>query len=457
MATKSPWITEWTCCTLRTISQYSRRSRGRLTGVDIDAASLRRARLEAGLSLAQVAGRDLTRQAVHLVETGKTRPSRRTLQIIARRLGVPVSTFLVEPQDRPANADTRASELEHLWRTYRYQEIVQLAKLTLEQEASPRLRALAHHYMGLALIRLDRPKDALDHLKKARELFQSLDDPWFEAESMDWEAAALYLMEDQRALPMAEEALRRYRTLDPRLPGTEARILEHVAMILATHHHSYERAKAAFEEALEVVGTIRDLSRMGRIYHGLSVCYQHIGDLSRATEFAHKALAVFSLEQDQSVTARIENELGLLHMRQGQLDRAEQLFLSALDHLAAAGVERNSSHFLLSLGELRERQGRFDEGIKVVKQAIDVAERLDETMAVAAGYQQLGTLYAKRGEDRLFRESFQRALALLEESGSEERRAECRAAYEELLGRRGGGGKAARAEPSAPGTTRRRL
>lgn len=367
-----------------------------------------------------------------------------------------MSTFLVESHGRQANvAESRASELERLWRTYRYAEIIQLARLTLEQEASPRLRALAQHYMGLALIRLDRPNEALDHLRKARELFASLDDPWFEAESMDWEAAALYLMEDAGALAVAEDALRRYRTLEPRLPGTEARILEHIAMILATQHHSYERAKASFEEALEVVGAIRDLSRMGRIYHGLSVCYQHIGDLSRATEFAHKALAIFSLEQDQSVTARIENELGLLHMRQGQHERAEQLFMSALDHLSAAGVERNSSHFMLSLGELREQQGRLDEAIELVEQAIGVAERLDETMAVATGYQQLGRMYAKRGEDRLFHESFQRAMAVLEHDGSEERQAECRANYDSLLAARRGGGEAVGAD--APRVSRRRL
>jgi tetratricopeptide (TPR) repeat protein len=404
-----------------------------------------------------VAGRDLTRQAVHLVETGKTRPSRRTLQIIARRLGVPVSTFLVEGQPRASNvSETRASEFEQLWRTYQYADIIELGRQTLEQEASPRLRALAYHYTGLALIRTDRSKDALDHLRKARELFRTLDDPWFESESMDWEAAALYLMEDQRALPLAEEALRRYRTLDPRLPATEARILEHIAMILA-HNHAYERSKAAFEEALEVVGTVRDLSRMGRIYHGLSKCYQHIGDLNRATEFAHKALAVVSLEQDQAHTANIENELGLLHMRQGQLDRAEQLFLSALEHMAMAGAERNKSHFVLSLGELRERQGRLDESIKVVKDAIDLAERLDEAMAVATGYQQLGSMYAKIGEDRLFRESFERAMALLEQSGSPERLAEARAAYETLLGIRRGGGKAAGAEHGEPRIARRLL
>src|SRR5262252_4339094 len=65
-------------------------------GLDIDPDAVRQARLQAGLSLAQVAGWELSRQAVHLIETGKARPRRRTLQIIARRLGVPVSSLLAK-------------------------------------------------------------------------------------------------------------------------------------------------------------------------------------------------------------------------------------------------------------------------------------------------------------------------------------------------------------------------
>ena len=61
-----------------------RRARGRLSGVDINAATLRQARVAAGLSLAQVGGQELTRQAVHLIETGKVRPSMRSLRSLTK-------------------------------------------------------------------------------------------------------------------------------------------------------------------------------------------------------------------------------------------------------------------------------------------------------------------------------------------------------------------------------------
>src|SRR5260370_28887798 len=67
-------------------------------GGEFNPAYVRRARLEAGLTMAELAGSDLTRQAVSLIETGKARPSMRTLEIFASRTGSPVDSFLRAPR-----------------------------------------------------------------------------------------------------------------------------------------------------------------------------------------------------------------------------------------------------------------------------------------------------------------------------------------------------------------------
>src|SRR2546429_417857 len=78
-------------------------------GLAVVPEDIRRARLAAGLSLAMVAGDDLSRAAVHRIEQGKVRPSLRTLQLIAGRIGQPVERFLV-PEAREqleSGRDTR--------------------------------------------------------------------------------------------------------------------------------------------------------------------------------------------------------------------------------------------------------------------------------------------------------------------------------------------------------------
>src|SRR5437660_11332730 len=74
-----------------------RAGRPRSRGVDLRVGSVRQARQEAGLSRARLAEPELTRGAIYLIETGRSRPSMPTLQLIAARTGRPLSYFLASP------------------------------------------------------------------------------------------------------------------------------------------------------------------------------------------------------------------------------------------------------------------------------------------------------------------------------------------------------------------------
>ena len=69
---------------------------GRRRGISIRPGSVRLARQEAGLTLAEIAGVEVSRVAIHLVETGHTRPSLQTLELIARRTGKPIGYFMLD-------------------------------------------------------------------------------------------------------------------------------------------------------------------------------------------------------------------------------------------------------------------------------------------------------------------------------------------------------------------------
>src|SRR4030088_1456065 len=88
--------------------------RGRRQGVDIKPGTAKRARLEAGLSLAQVAGSDISRTAIYFVETGKAKPSMDTLKLIAARTGRPLDYFLSRPSTMEARSTAVTAEIERL-------------------------------------------------------------------------------------------------------------------------------------------------------------------------------------------------------------------------------------------------------------------------------------------------------------------------------------------------------
>src|SRR5205823_12722918 len=79
------------CCTLMS-APFVKGAQSR-RGVNVDPARIRQARLDRGLSLAQLARNDLSRAFIHQLEHGQSKPSRDTLQLIARRTGKPIGYF----------------------------------------------------------------------------------------------------------------------------------------------------------------------------------------------------------------------------------------------------------------------------------------------------------------------------------------------------------------------------
>jgi tetratricopeptide (TPR) repeat protein len=330
-------------------------------------------------------------------------------------------------------ADSRIAQLERLSEQQRYLEVMEVAQ-TLLTERSRGLWAYGHFYLGQSLARLFRPDEAIDHLRRARELFELLDEPWLAAEALEWEAGASYLKEDPEALGMAEEALRRYRALEPRAAEVESRMLEHLGTILV-RHRNYLRARDCYEEALQAAGPRLEIARLARIYHGLGTCHGELGDPQRAIDLTARAVTLYSVENDIRPQAartdlpRAEGDLGVRYLAQGDLARAEELLGAALDHLAETGVERLRSRGLLSMAELRRAQDRLDEAIALIDEAIALAERFEEQIALAMAHQQMGEVHAQRAAHAMADQSFEQALAILEQAGLEERRALCMAAY----------------------------
>src|SRR6202162_250949 len=101
----------------RGIGKASSGRRGRRRGVEIKPGTVKQARAEAGLSLAQVAGTEISRTAIYFVETGKAKPSMETLKLIAERTGRPLDYFLIKPSTGEARSTAVTAEMERLMPT----------------------------------------------------------------------------------------------------------------------------------------------------------------------------------------------------------------------------------------------------------------------------------------------------------------------------------------------------
>jgi tetratricopeptide (TPR) repeat protein len=403
---------------------------GRQRGVAIDPAALKKARLDAGLSLARAAGDTMTKQALQLIEIGRNRPTRENLEVIVTRLGVPLKRVLACP------ADAREQEMANLEERQRFAELERLAgQVVDDRNTSARVRAIARYYRGRALASL-KAAAAVGELRKARRQLVRVGLLSLAAQALEWEAGALYLIQNPDAIALGRQALSEYRQLPDRTPAIEARMLEHLGTYLLQHSR-YEEAIASYREALQVSGGLLDLTRLALIYHGMAEASRRTGQGRQGLEYMERAISFYRSDCDirgpiTDNLARAENDYACQMMGVGNWMRAEEMIQAALDHSATAEAEATQSHALLSMGELHQRRGDLAAAMDWTCQAIDLAERHEAVVAIAAGYQQLGDLWAIQGEGERFEAAFTRAIEVLDAAGLTERRSEALTRYERL-------------------------
>jgi tetratricopeptide (TPR) repeat protein len=342
-----------------------------------------------------------------------------------------------------APAEVLAAELEPLCDRHQYELVLELGRRVLESGAAEPAPAIAHLNLGRALVQLKRPEQALEHLNVARERFRARGEERLEIEAMDWQASAMYLVEDPGAIDVAEEALRRYRALQPRRPDVEARILEHLGT-LRWQTGDYATGAAHLEAALHLPGTLHDVVRLGRLYEGLAVCATYLGDAERGVELGERALALYTIEGELNPAVGLghlcllQNNLASLHLERGDVERADAFAEAALRSSEQLGEPRWRTFPLLTQAEIRTRQGRLEEGYQAAAEALAVASRLGEAWAQLFAHQQMGRLHVRSGNYELAIESFRRALDLVGAARMESNRSALEAELEAALHARDG-------------------
>jgi tetratricopeptide (TPR) repeat protein/DNA-binding XRE family transcriptional regulator len=410
--------------------------RGRRKGVEIKAGTARQARLEAGLSLGQVAGSEISRTAIYFVETGKAKPSMETLKLIASRTGRPLDFFLSRPSTMEPRSSEGTIQIERLIATGEHAGALDLAETLLAGERDPEIAARIKFLMATAHLRLAQPVPARRLASSARAHFELAGDNLMTAECLGTEASAAYLVRDPGALALAEGALAICQALNPPAPITEARLLAILGGVHATNGN-WQAAINAYELAIAAGDVIQDLRGLSIMYTNLSVAYQELGRFDQATRYAHRAIGIHETLSDRLSLARSENNLGMLQMRQGDLADAQAHFERALSLFEDAGVEPQRANMLMSMCELNFLRGDLEAAERWAGQALEFATRASEPVNTGGAHIWLGRIAEAGGNQGRADAEFSAAFEFFKDRMSSQRLSEAHAAYAEILERRG--------------------
>lgn len=295
---------------------------------------IRAARKEAGLTQQALAGGDFTPGFISQLENGVVRPSLRSLEVLARRLGKPLSYFVaggegVDPQ--------RLDLAEKLLDAGRVQEAGALLEpfrgLPVEQMGGPRVRRL----VGVLLLHAEEPQAALALLQEALEAaVQESPEEQIRihnsvASALDrlgrWAEAEVHLTQALALVNSAGE-------MDPLL---RLKVETNLAVVYCRLGR-YEECKSLGIRLLQGVSQTGLSFRLGDLLQTLGVAHQKTGALEAALGYYRLARELYQLLGEDRLRAGVLQNEGLALLELGRLREGRDALAAAADLYRALGL-----------------------------------------------------------------------------------------------------------------------
>lgn len=373
---------------------------------------VRIARREAGLSQAQLAGEELTKGFISQIESGLVRPSIRSLQHIASRLGRSLDYFIA---DEPLAATKRvtfhrlAAEAAAERRDWAGSERAAQAGLAVAGDAVE--RATFFRLLASAALSLGRREEAFERVTDGLALLDVSKQPLDVARLVYVRGLAYgdagQLVASTEAFETVRDIIERYEILEPRLRAR-------TAVALGTTYRRLGRttkAIASYETALATASRANEQNLAAQGFMGIAVSHYDAGDLDAAIASYERALDLFERVADTSFELHVRQSLASIHFEQGHVAQARDLADRTIvragevgdDHWGAvARVVR--ARVLLSEGQTDEAKRTAGQAERVLASVGDQIQRAHALRVVASASEALGeTDHA----DRAFRQAIE--------------------------------------------------
>ncbi|NLJ85924.1 MAG: helix-turn-helix transcriptional regulator [Firmicutes bacterium] len=422
---------------------------------------IRALRKKKGMTQQELAGDAFTKSFISQIEKNHARPSLKSLQIIADRLGKPVAYFLDEDYgprpDDPDKVDHLILLATRLEQENKNSDAANYYKeaLSLTDKRDYQRRGRLYLLLGKTHHRLNQPQNAMQMLELAvAELELTRDWGLLSYAHVALGELLLAMGDLEQATHSLEKALDAAQRHPQLLHGLESRILANLGIAYA-RSKQYEIGETNLLLALEKAEEDNSFYMYGDVCAELGHIYFHQQALEKAGHFTDRAWYFYSAISNLESQIECQIRRGAIKLAQDDLALAERYFLEAaekskeagyvsqqahaLESLAQAYLEAPSPHKLNAaqvileeayhlyteptqqaralqlLGEVYHRQGNLDKARHTLENAAQVLMQSAEKPQLAEVYSRLGELSQLQGDTDQAATFFQQSVSIFRE------------------------------------------
>lgn len=300
---------------------------------------IRQARLDAGLSQAQLGSPHFTRAYISAVELGKARPAMKSLEFMADKLGKPVS-FFVADEEADRRRKERIAQLargNQLVAEGRAREAIELIEPLIASATASSERADLQRGLGRALREAGMNGAAVAALSDAILVFKVLGDREQLARARGELGACLVQLmsygEAEAELDQALVAMAKGELTDP---VAKVHVLYNLGLC-AYGHGDFKTALERFQRAEREGADIGDPKWLGSLFAAIGMSRQETGDYESAVMYLRRSETLFESINNRARALEIKFQAAIALRALGHKQKSTETYAVALAGARAAG------------------------------------------------------------------------------------------------------------------------
>ncbi|MCD2338638.1 helix-turn-helix domain-containing protein [Bacillus cereus] len=268
---------------------------------------IREARTTLGISQRQLAGNEMTRAYISLIEKGHANPSDKTLRIIAKKLNKPIDFFLGETNEDSFDVCDAILERAKLKKDLgEYETALNMVKKVFTMTQDQQLLAEGHFVSLNIKLDLGEYEETLKEYEEALPLFLELKDRQYLVELYMKAGKAAFKIEN---FPLAKKAYEFAIKYSDQLKKLQDERIQALTYLGTTNIRlgNLSEAISAYLEAEDEVSMTGDTQLHGDIALGLGKAYYRNNMIEDASKWTKKAISLYDSNDEESNVLALHN------------------------------------------------------------------------------------------------------------------------------------------------------